>query len=162
MSMYTVEIKAGTLTDNVNIHSWIYVTKPDGQSEAWGFYPAESGLSGLNGSGDVRDDRDSESNASSGPMQISEAQYNLLMDYIQRTDANPPPYSILFGSQCTSWVLAGLAEAGIIPSILGPAMEPNNILWDFMETLIWNPIWQKIGFDVSDFFTAARSEGSGL
>lgn len=41
MSMYTVEIKAGTLTDNVNIHSWIYVTKPDGQSEPWGFYPAE-------------------------------------------------------------------------------------------------------------------------
>ena len=48
--MYTVEIRSGFLTDNVRVHTWLYITHPDGNTEAWGFYPADTGLSGLNAS----------------------------------------------------------------------------------------------------------------
>ena len=33
---YTVEICAGVATGNVNIHTCLYITRPDGTSEAWG------------------------------------------------------------------------------------------------------------------------------
>jgi len=45
--MYTVEIRAGLRTDNVRIHTWLYITHSGGEPEAWGSYPIVSGLSRL-------------------------------------------------------------------------------------------------------------------
>jgi len=47
MSAYTVEIRAGFFTGDTRIHTYLHITSPEGKSEAWGFYPADSRLSRL-------------------------------------------------------------------------------------------------------------------
>lgn len=163
--MYKVEIRSGVLTDNSRIHTWVYIEYPDGTILARGFYPTEEGLGGLNGPGEVRDDLVTQHNASSGAFFIGQEEFDRLVGYIDRTAANPPPYSLAFGSHCTVWALTALAEAGIIPQELSPGMEPNNIWTDFVQTLVWNPVWQYVGFNLLDsikpavntFFNSARS-----
>lgn len=39
MSGYAVEVHTGILTGEHNLHTWLNITKPDGGTEAWGFYP---------------------------------------------------------------------------------------------------------------------------
>lgn len=148
-----VEIRVDSYSANNNTgldlipHTFLVVTGPDGVEHGYGFAPVKTGLFGT---GYIQDDTRHPYDGSSGKLSITDEQYNHLMEYIERTSENPPPYALLFGSQCTNWALAGLAEASIIPSILGPKIEPNNILIDFIQTLIFNPIWQKIGFEVNE------------
>ena len=110
--MYTVEVKVGLLSDNVTIHTWLEVTHPDGHTESWGFYPAETG--NLNGDGVVKSDIGKESNVGSGPMPMTQEQYDALNDYITRTTETPPPYALLFGAQCTNWALHGLVDSELL------------------------------------------------
>ena len=153
MSTYTVEVRSGILTGNTRIHTYLYIKHPDGKEEAWGFYPADSSLSGLNGKGIVKnefkdDDKVTSYNSSSGSMYLSKNQYNKLKNYIDSSIKNPPLYSFWFGSQCTTWALKGLAEADVIPKLLSTDMMPDNFVQDILESLIFNPFWQVIGFNV--------------
>jgi len=157
---YSVEIRVDSYSSNNSIgidlipHTFLVVTGPDGVERGYGFAPEQTGLFGP---GNVQNDTLHAYDASSGKFYISENQYNALKEYINRTDAVSPPYALPFGSQCTNWALAGLSEAGIIPSILGPRMEPSNIFFDFIQTLIFNPIWQKIGFELNNLYLLARN-----
>ena len=145
--MYTVEIKVGTLTNNASTHTWLEITYPDGHTEAWGFYPAEEG--NLNKGGIVKSDIGKESNAGSGPMSMTEAQYNILNDYITHTKETPPLYALPFGAQCTTWALHGLVEADVVPDFLGSEMGSDNILSAILQTMIFNPLLQKWGFELN-------------
>ncbi|WP_409522859.1 hypothetical protein [Nitrincola sp. MINF-07-Sa-05] len=167
--MYTVEIFVGVFTDNVNAHTWIGVTDSDGNTDYWGFHPADPLPSGLNGAGVVKDDYGLTHTNSSGPLSITSQQYDALVEYINRTREFPPPYALIFGSNCTHWALAGLAEAGVIPQVIGPAMEPDNIVVDFLQTLIFNPILQNIGFNIyhsinsiKNVFNSAQQQASPI
>jgi hypothetical protein len=44
-----------------------------------------------------------------------------------------------------------LAEAGIIPRVLGP-----DAGWGPLQTLIWNPLWQQVAWFYYDLFTRAK------
>ena len=169
---YTVEIRVDSYSSSNSTgfdlipHTFMVITGPDGIERGYGFAPEQTGLFG---DGNVQDDTSHVYDASSGKLSITEDQYSQLMEYINRTSETPPPYALPFGSQCTNWVLAGLAEADIIPSLLGPQMEPNNILVDFLQTLIFNPLWQKIGFEINDLidniknlFATAEAQSSPI
>ncbi|MEZ5616210.1 MAG: putative Ig domain-containing protein [Rhodocyclaceae bacterium] len=45
-----------------------------------------------------------------------------------------------------------LAEAGIIPRVLGP-----DAGWGPLQTLIWNPLWQQVAWFYRDLFNRAKS-----
>jgi len=153
MSGYTVSINTGIATGQNIIHSWIEITKPDGAKEAWGFYPQESDVGNMiYGPGDVRPESPGATpTATSGPIPITESQYRDLSQYIQQSDITPPNYSIPLGSQCTNWALMALAEAGIIPRVLGP-----DAGWGPLQTLIWNPLWQQVAWFYRDLFNRAK------
>ena len=85
-------------------------------------------------------------------MPISPSQYESLKEYIKQSNITPPNYSIPLGSQCTNWALMELAEAGIIPRVLGP-----DAGWSSLQTLICNPLWQQVAWFYRDLFTRAKN-----
>lgn len=84
MSGYTAEVRTGILTGDHNLHTWLHLTRPDGSTEAWGFYPAtDSAGNVLYGPGDVKPENpDSPYTATSGPISLTEAQYQSLKSNI--------------------------------------------------------------------------------
>lgn len=55
MSSYTVEVRTAILEDSHDLHTWLYIIKPDGSKEAWGFYPKTDSLGNIiYGDGEVR------------------------------------------------------------------------------------------------------------
>ncbi len=137
---YLVEVRAyaGSL-DGDPPHTFFVLTGPDGIEHEWGFGPVDS----LNGPGVVYEDFKHAYHQTSGPMEVSEAEYLRLQEYIQTTQANPPPYSMFYGSQCSTWAVEGLAYAGIIPYEVAPDTAPSNPIVDFVESLVVNP-WTQV------------------
>jgi hypothetical protein len=88
---------------------------PDGTKEDWGLHPATDTLGNtIIGSGEVRqEDSGQEPTASSGPISITEAQYNAFDFY----RASPAIYSLPADLQCAQWALGGLMAAGVLPKI---------------------------------------------
>jgi hypothetical protein len=84
MSGYTVEVRTGILTGEHVLHTWLVITHPDGTKEAWGFHPAtDSAGNILYGPGDVRPENpEAPSTATSGPLDLTQEQYESLMDHI--------------------------------------------------------------------------------
>jgi hypothetical protein len=78
-----------------------------------------------------------------------------LMDYIQKSTENPPPYYLPYGSQCATWAFKALTEAGI-PALASPNMFPDDFLRDLFETIIWNPYTQWLNLTLRDLFTRAK------
>jgi len=76
---YFVEIRVDTFADDALPHTFIVITGPDGVEQGWGFAPAESGQ--MNDAGWIYDDTNHAYNISSGKMEITESQFNLLNDY---------------------------------------------------------------------------------
>jgi hypothetical protein len=153
MSGYTVEVRTGILTGDHNLHTWLHLTRPDGSTEAWGFYPAtDSAGNVLYGPGDVKPENPrSRYTATSGPISLTEAQYQSLISHIASMDAAPPDYSLLSlpgGIQCSMWAVDTLQESGLIPEAISPDTTPEFI--PLFDTLIWNPLWQSIGFSIQD------------
>ena len=145
---YSVEIRVdsysgNTINEVLIPHTFLVVVDPIGVEKGYGFAPHQTGLFG---EGVVHDDTNHPYDASSGKIDITQAQYDQLMAYINQP---PPPYALPFGAQCTTWALQGLADSGIIPSILAPNMLPNPFFFlDILETIAFNPFTQKIGFDI--------------
>jgi len=159
MSGYSVEVCVGINTNENIIHTWLNITHPDGSKEAWGFHPAENMIYGK---GEVqKEDPYKESSASSGQLPISVDEYNKLEGYINRTRLTRPDYSLPFGSQCTHWALRGLNEAGLIPDIITPNMTLDDGLLDIMETIIWNPVTQYVGFKINNFIEKLKNPDIG-
>jgi hypothetical protein len=78
---------------------------------------------------------------------ITDQQYNSLMDFITQSEVNPPSYNLLSGAQCTVWATQALGEAGIIPKILTPDTDLG--LGDLVQTLMYNPYTQAVGFSLA-------------
>ena len=166
MSGYTVEVRTGILTGANDLHTWLYITKPDGSREAWGFHPAPDGNI-LYGPGDVQAESVTKQYTStSGPLSLTQNQYDALMNNIAAQDAAPPDYSVLSlpgGVQCSMWAVDMLQRPGVdlIPSTISPEITPELI--PILDALIWNPLVQTAGFEayellqrISEYFTAAQ------
>jgi hypothetical protein len=131
---YTVEVRTGILTESTNLHTWLHITKPDGTSEAWGFYPETDSFGNIiYGAGDVRQESptsDADYTATSGPLYLTDYQYQALMDHIAAQDANPPNYSIFSlpgGIQCSMWAIQTLHEIDPVPWMISPSITPELI-----------------------------------
>jgi len=146
MSGYSVEVRVDVGGDDLVPHTFVVVTDSNGVEKGFGFGPAEQGV--MNGPGKIYDDFRHEYSMTSGKLEITQQQYESLMDYVERSTQNPPPYALWFGSQCATWVVDGLVEAGIVPSIIGTDIQPNNLITDFVETLLVNPYFQWVGFHI--------------
>ena len=110
--MPSVEIRVDTGGANGIPHTFMVIDNGAGFVQAYGFAPVQTGLWGP---GHVSDDNGHEHqpHLSSGPIEISAEQYNMLVAYINESIANPPDYSIPAQVQCTMWVNHALAAAGI-------------------------------------------------
>ncbi|MDO8812808.1 MAG: calcium-binding protein [Gallionella sp.] len=159
--MATVEIRVdiGNITNitgannvipNIIPHTFMQITGPDGTITTVGFKPLQDGSAF--GPGQVANDAGHPYDASSGTIQITDEQYQKLMDYVNRSsNANPPLLYDLSGEQCASWVVNGLRDAGIVPAALAPQGIP------LYDTLVWNPYSQAIGFGVANLFNLAQT-----
>ncbi|MCX7192031.1 MAG: hypothetical protein NTY60_00095, partial [Proteobacteria bacterium] len=148
--MLSVEIRIDT---GFPPHSFLVVVGPDGVKRGYGFAPDPSGLVAP---GQVRDDTLHPADVFSGKVEITQAQYWKLMDYIAVTTTNPPDYSAFQGSQCSTWVVNALAQMGMVPVLGVPNMQPKNILVDFVESLIFQPWMQSIGIEENNFLTGIQ------
>ena len=114
--MASVEVRVNIL--DFPPHTFMQITGTDGTVTTVGYSPT---VTGIFGAGQVTDNSIHSYDASSGPMQISELQYQKLMAFVARTKNSPPVYDIVGGSQCSVWVSNGLYEAGVISSLQAPA-----------------------------------------
>jgi len=150
--MYTVEVKAGVLIGETVLHTWLEITKTDGSKISYGFRPLETTLSNMiSGPGNVVIEKPNlTENAASGPLSITEDQYNTLIANIESSIPNPPHYSLLQGSQCATWALNELYKIGLIPAVITPNMTNDNFWFDFAESVVWNPLVQYLGFNLNN------------
>lgn len=145
--MPSVELRVDTGGSDWIPHSFIVVTGPDGVERGYGLAPREHGT--LTGDGKIYDDTNHEYNATTGKLDLSDAEYSRLMDFINRSEQNPPPYYLPFGSQCANWAVKALVEAGI-PAIASPNLLPDNFIRDLFETIVWNPYTQWLNITISN------------
>jgi hypothetical protein len=82
--MYTLEVRSGVLVGDTRMHTFIYIVGPDGEAEAYGYYPADS----WNGSGVIQDDLKTQYNATSGPVNITDGWYEKLKSYVKNSQSN--------------------------------------------------------------------------
>ncbi|HQX81816.1 MAG TPA: calcium-binding protein, partial [Vicinamibacterales bacterium] len=119
-------------------HTFIVVTGYDGIPKGWGFYPATSGRA--NDAGRLLDNTNHFYTSSSGSIQLSGMEYLRLMLFIEQTVDHPPPYSLVFGSQCATWAISAIvAAAAEGSSPLLPNLRPDSFVGDLLESVMWNP-----------------------
>ena len=152
--MYSVEMRVDIGGKDGIPHSFIVVTGPDGVERGYGFAPRESGS--LTGDGKIYDGTSHEYSQTTGKIPLDADSYGRLMDYIQKSTENPPPYYLPYGSQCANWAFKALTEAGI-PALASPSMFPDNFLRDLFETIIWNPYTQWLNLTLRDLFNRAKT-----
>ena len=159
--MATIEIRAdiGNITqiakDGAGVfipHTFMQITGSDGTVTTVGL---NSNPTGIFGPGEVSDNTKHDFDASSGKIQITDAQYQKLKNYVDRTTINPPVYDIIGGKQCATWVRDGLYEAGIVNVLDVP------IGMAFLDTLAFNPYVDALLLTISSFvndtFTTAQN-----
>lgn len=152
--MPNIELRFDVKGDDWIPHTFIVVTDPSGKETGYGFGPAQEGR--MTGDGKVYHDQlGHEFNTTTGKLDITIDQYNSIMDYINRTTANPPPYYLPVGSQCATWAVKVLQEAGL-PGIY-PNMLPDNLARDMLETIIWNPYTQSLNTILNDWWQSATT-----
>ena len=133
--MATVELRVDVGGKDLIPHTFIVVTGPDGEAREYGFAPADP--RSMQGPGKVYETSKHEYTSSTGKIPLTPEQYDRLMDYINRSIENPPPYDLWFGSQCANWAFNALVEAGI-PAVASPNLYPDNFLRDLFETIAWD------------------------
>jgi len=150
MNGYTVEVRTGIRNGEHIFHTWLQITKPDGTLEAWGLHPATDSLGNIiYGPGSIQpEDTRSGYTATSGPLYMTDAQYQQLSSNIAAQVAAPPNYSALSlpgGVECSMWAVETLQKIDLIPAVISPHITPELI--PILDALIWNPAVQSIGFD---------------
>jgi hypothetical protein len=151
--MYSVEMRVDVGGADGIPHTFIVVTGPDGVERGYGFAPRDPGA--LAGDGKIWDNTGHEYSQTTGKIPLDPDSYMRLMDYIQKSTENPPPYYLPYGSQCATWAFKALTEAGI-PALASPNMFPDDFLRDLFETIIWNPYTQWLNLTLRDLFTRAK------
>ncbi len=135
-------------------HAFIILTGPDGIDRGYG--PAPYREAAPQADGHIYDDTNHPYDRTTGKIQISNEQYSRLTDYVNKSIANPPPYDLYFGSQCATWAVKALTEAGI-PALASPNLVPDNMFRDLFETIAWNPYTQWINLLARDSFSNAQN-----
>jgi Ca2+-binding RTX toxin-like protein len=150
--MQTIELR--NKTDQFPPHTYIVVNDANGNSTALGFYPETP--STATGFGKLKNEQSLDHTSTTGPIELTDAEYQRLNDFIESTKSNPPVYSVGFGSQCTVWAIRALAIAkgcGTSPGV--PNMKPDSFWKDLLETIIWNPWTFEIDTTVNKSVTDA-------
>lgn len=133
-------------------HTFLGITDSNGNTIYRGFGPKKPGLWG---EGVVKDDSGHEYQHAY-EMDISQKQYEDLIENISKSAANPEKYNIFHGTQCTVWAMDMLYESGIIEpfGIFKPdySIGNNSAPAGFAQTLLLNPYYQMIGHLVDDLF----------
>lgn len=131
-------------------HTFIVVTDNNGVSTGYGFAPAESGS--LFGPGNVYDDTNHEYQISTDPMDITDQQFQDLMDHINDSRNNPPYYSVPGdwvppdnNQNCSTWAIDALNTAGI-PDVFGVSSP-----W------AWNPYGQALFAGINDLWNQFKN-----
>jgi len=127
-------------------HTFLKLTDSSGNVTYAGFAPKETGLIG---DGYI-DTKIHLHDISSGPITISDAQADALKNYIDNSIANPPYYDLICGAQCTAWALDALSKSNIIPSVLAPDITVERPIFDLVETIMFNPYTQALGFQLNN------------
>lgn len=135
-------------------HAFIVVTGSDGISRGYGLAPVQEGQPA--GAGHIYDNTEHEYNNTTGPIEISQENYNYLMSRIQQSIDNPPPYDLYFGSQCANWAMQQMVVAGV-DLFATSNLQPNSFMQDLTETFVRNPYTLWINIEVRDFFQSAIS-----
>ncbi|MHB8271895.1 beta strand repeat-containing protein [Bradyrhizobium sp.] len=147
---YSVEIRNDVLDPSNNLvpHTFLVVTGPDNIQHFYGFAPATS----LSPAGPGIIDQNPHSwNTTSGSIDLTATQYNLLMNFINASIANPPYYDVTFGNQCSVWAMEALfiADGATLNSPLSPSMLSSGPLTDLLKSIIWNPAMVAPAFFVA-------------
>jgi Ca2+-binding RTX toxin-like protein len=135
-------------------HSFLVITGPDGIERGYGLVPNNEGRP--QSPGNIQDDTQHPYDNTTGKIPLSTEGYNRLVDYINNSIQNPPPYDLFFGNQCGNWAVKGLVEAGL-PALASPNLFPDNLLQDLLETILWNPYTQNLSINVRNIFDAAQN-----
>jgi len=159
MSGMSVELRVDVGGADYIPHSFLVVTGPDGIERGYGFAPREGGS--LTGDGWIYDDTNHEYSETTGKIPLDDDSYGRLMDYINDSSDNPPPYYLPYGSQCANWAFRGLTASGV-SALVSPNMLPDNFLRDLFETIAWNPYTQWLNIKINNLFNAARTTASPL
>jgi len=133
-------------------HTFLVVTDSEGNSSEYGFVPTETGQ--LVSPGKIEKTYDHEHHKESEIIPLDKQSYDRLMDFIKKSEVNPPEYNLPFGSQCANWAFLALREAGI-DAFASPNMVPDWFLRDLFETLVWNPYTQYLNIALRDLFRTA-------
>uniref|UniRef100_UPI0025886FA5 hypothetical protein n=2 Tax=Nitrosomonas TaxID=914 RepID=UPI0025886FA5 len=152
--MYSIEMRVDIGGKDGIPHTFIIVTGPDGIERGYGFAPRQPGT--FTGDGKIYDDTNHEYNRTTGKISLDVDSYGRLMDYIQKSTENPPPYYLPYGSQCANWAFKAFTEAGI-PALASPNIFPDNFLRDLFETIVWNPYTQWLNLTLRDLFDRAKN-----
>lgn len=151
--MPSVELRVDVFGSDGIPHTFIVVTDSNSVSVDYGFVPAENGKQISDG--DIVVTVDHEFISTTGPMDLTDAQYETLMNYIRNSDANPPQYNIFWGAQCANWAVLALQQVGI-PGIY-PNIFPDNLLRDLFETIIWNPYTRALNIEINNLWNTATN-----
>ena len=125
-------------------HVFLKITDPNGNSEAWGYYPKTPNAP--SGPGDLkRDDQLTDPNTglanqthrwdwTPGPVEITSEQYQKIYDYARWVDEHPVEYGF-FDNNCVEFVEDALRIIGDRP-MWQDAVYPPQLKWQ-MEIYDW-------------------------
>ncbi len=129
MSTYSIEIRSdlGQLNKGLHgliPHSFIVITGADGAEHSYGFAPLIQGQA--QGPGQISDNSKHLWTNSSGKKFLTEAQYNNVVNYINKSIASPPQYDLYFGSQCANWAIVGYFIATGVSAMVSMLLSPTS------------------------------------
>lgn len=149
-----MRVDVGLRPGNINPHTFISVTHPDGRQTEYGLIPASPGDPSGPGKIEVTDPRDNPQPYDlAGPkIPLTDQQYRDLMRDIENSIQNPPDY-ILPGSwwpgndgtNCTGWAVDTWNKAGLPPS------------FGVTNDWVWNPFGQAINLKFKEWWDRAKN-----
>jgi len=151
-----MRVDVGLRPGNINPHTFISVTHPDGRQTEYGLIPASpgdpSGPGKIEVTGTDSDVRRPADYDLAGPKTpLTDQQYRDLMRDIENSIQNPPDY-ILPGSwwpgndgtNCTGWAVDTWNKAGLPPS------------FGVTNDWVWNPFGQAINLKIKEWWDRAK------
>jgi len=148
-----MRVDVGLRPGNINPHTFISVTHPDGSQTEYGLIPASPGDPSGPGKIEVTDAKNPQPYDLSGPKTpLTDQQYRDLMRDIDNSIQNPPDY-ILPGSwwpgndgtNCTGWAVDTWNKAGLPPS------------FGVTNDWVWNPFGQAINLKFKEWWDRAKN-----
>ena len=140
--MKLLEIRTDVFVDNIYPHTFLFVYeegKKD-QGVGYGFSNTEGDFKGP---GQVKIETDHKYHESlTRTIQITDTQYQTLMENIEVDKNTPPKYDIRGGAQCTTWAMDQLNKADIIESDV--SFGAANSFTALVETIQTNPYTQGV------------------